>query len=179
MFKDTSLLSLGLALAFVGILASGGVNNYKAMSEKADAQKAAVSEFLEWKRQYTKLLPVEKSWAEQFKASSTVKDLYSVVQLLGDKPRTNADTLLVDKIERFEYNGVDLHAQRVCLTSSGAQGVEFEEESFEPLVENLRQLISRPDVQVGSITFSSAKGKARAVASKLCVIVRDSEAGKK
>lgn len=177
--KETSFASLLVALTILGIAVSGGYEGYRTMSDKAQAQTQAVADFQQWKREYTQLLPVEQAWNAKFKSAEVIKDLYSLYSLLGASPATNPDTLVVDKIERLTQDSIDLHAQRVCLASSTASGVDFEEKSFDTLAKGLEALAARPDVQMGSVTFFYDKDKAHAVVKKLCILIRDAEGGKK
>lgn len=177
--KETSMGSLFLAVTLAAILATGGYENWQAMRDKAQAQAAAVSEFQQWKKQYTQLLPVEQQWKEQLRSVDEARDLYSVYTLLGSVPTTNPDTLLIEKIERVTHEGVDLQAQRVCLTSGSAGGVEFEEGSFDTLLKGLNELAARPDVQMSSAVFTHDKGRARAVVKNLCLLLRDAEGAPK
>lgn len=177
--KETSVGSLLLALVVTGIALSGGFESYKAMKDKAEAQTTAVAEFQQWKEQYTQLLPVEQRWSRELQGMSQVKDLYSLYALLGDKPKVNPDTLLVDRIERLKENSVDLGAQRVCVSTGNSGGVDFYDTSFDGLMSGLNTLIARPDVEVGAITFSYDSGKAKASVRDLCLLLRDPEGGKK
>ncbi len=173
--KDTSMLSLLAALAFSGLLASAGFDSYTAMTDKAQAQAEAVEDFQEWKRQYTQLLPLEGRWSQALRPLNEARDLYTLHQMLGEHPRSNPDTLLVERIERVILNERDLGAQRVCLSSGSGSGVVFTEKDFPTLLAGLEALSLRPDVQMGSVHLSQEKAEARAFVSPLCLLLRDEE----
>lgn len=173
--KQISVVSTLLAVAISAVAASGAYENWKTMDSKAKAQAKAVEEFSTWKRQYTQLLPVEQKWKGDLSSVAVVKDLYSVYTVLGTTPRANPDTLLVDRVDRLSHDGTDLGAQRVCLTSAGSNGVRFEEESFDELMTGLGKLAARPDVQMGSATFTYDRNRASATVRNLCLLLRDEE----
>ena len=177
--KDTSMVSLLAALAFACFLGSAGYEGYKVMSDKADAQAATVADFQEWKRQYTKLLPLEDKWNKTLRPFSEAKDLYSLHELLGDQPSSNADLLLAEQIERMVFEGKDLGAQRVCLGTGGGAGMLFVEKDFQTLMTGLDALAQRADIQMGAIELSQDNATARATVAPLCLLLRDDEGGKK
>lgn len=173
--KDTSIVSLLLAVVVAGMLGSSGFEAYKAMDHKADTQAEAVTDFQEWKRQYTQLLPLEEKWATTLRPLNEARDLYSLHQMLGSVPSSNPDTLLVDKLDRVTQNERDLGAQRVCLSSGYGGGVLFAEKDFPTLMAGLEALAKRPDIQMGTIRLSQDKAQARAVVYPLCLLLRDEE----
>jgi hypothetical protein len=171
--KQTSLLSLAAALALAAFMGFTARDAYLAIKVKAEAQEASVVSFQNWKRQYTQLLPVEKRWNESLRTVAGVKDIYTLYGLVGPRPHTNPDVLLVDRIDRLTEDGKDLGASRVCISSSGAPGLVFEQASFRELFDGLNTQVQRADLQVGSLTFSYEKGKARAVVGEYCLVMRD------
>lgn len=171
--KDTSVVSLLVALVFGAIVATSGVDSYKAMSEKAAAQVAAVDSLRDWKRQYAQLIPVEERWTSKLGRFVDAKDLLTIHTLVSkDAPHSNPDTLVVDKIERVVADGRDLGAQRVCISSMSG-GWQLIEPNFPALVAGLQALTARADMETGSITLTQEKGKARAFVSPACLLLRD------
>lgn len=145
------------------------------MSAKAEEQTATVSDFQEWKRQYTQLLPLEDKWVKSLRDASEVKDLYTLHQMLGEKPYSDPDTLLVANIEDVVLSGVKLGAQKVCITSGGGAGVLFVEKDFGALMAGLDSLSKRPDVEMGSIQLKQDKAQAKAYVAPLCLLLRKEE----
>jgi hypothetical protein len=171
--KDVSVVSLMGALVFSGILGSSGMDTHRAMTEKAQAQVSAVQELREWKRQYEHLIPVEERWNASLGLFSEAKDLLTIHGLVSVKaPHTNPDTLLVGSISRLVLNEQDLGAQKVCVTSNGS-GMLFTEKTFSELIFGLQDLSSRVDLEVGTVHLSQEKGKAKAMVSPVCLLLRD------
>lgn len=174
--KDTSFLGMLAALVVSGLLAHTGWTAHQIVSAKAQAQAATVSDFQEWKRQYTQLLPLQERWSSSLRPTADAQDLYSLHKILGNQPQSNPDTLLVERLEEVEQNGLKLGAQRVCLSSgAGHPGMVFVEKDFATLMQGLHALTQRVDIQMGSIELSQDQGKARAVVSPLCLLLRTEE----
>lgn len=176
--KDTSWAALLGALVVAGLLGHTGWRAHEMLAAKAQAQASTVADFQEWKRQYTQLLPLEERWTQALHPSSEAQDLFSLHKILGNEPQSNPDTLLVERLDEVEQNGVKLGAQRVCLSSGSGQGMQFVEKDFTTLMQGLRALTQRSDVQLGAIHLSQDQGRAKAVVTPLCLLLRTEEAPK-
>lgn len=173
--KHISVPALLLSLAMSGSIGYTGWKAYKILQAKEQEQSSIVADFTEWKRQYTQLMPLEERWASSLKPVSEVKDLYSLHKVLGNQPQSNPDTLLVERLDELEQNGTKLGAQRVCISSGSSAGMAFVEKDFSTLMEGLRALAMRPDIQMGAVTLSQERGQAKALVSPLCILLRKEE----
>jgi hypothetical protein len=173
--KDTSIASLAAALVFCAVVATSAVDARRAMVDKASAQASAVDALREWKRQYDQLIPVEELWHKSLGKFSDAKDILTIHGLVSENaPGSNADTLLVEKIERLVEGGKDLGAQKVCINSGGA-GWSVSEDTFNSLIKGMQALTTRVDMDLGTIAMSQEKGRAQAVISNACLLLRDAD----
>ena len=173
--KHTSMISLAGALLFAGMTAAQTMKAHEAMQSKAQAQQEAVEDFQRWKRQYTELLPIDERWRASFKTLAEARDLYSIHRMLGDRPVSNPDTFIVERIEPLTFESTPMRAWRVCVSSTDGQGgLRFVEPGFALLFQGLDQLAERPDIQMNGLAVSYDKGQATAVVQGLCLILRDS-----
>lgn len=166
-------MSLAGALILSGILVSAALDGHNAMMAKVKEQVSAVDGIREWKRQYAQLIPVEEKWNKSLGLFSEAKDLLTIHGLVSaEGPPSDPDTMLVEKIVRVTEQGRDLGAQKVCVTSGGG-GWTVTDKSFPGLISGMQKLIGRVDMDIGSITLSQEKGKAKAVLSSACLMLRD------
>lgn len=104
--KNTSLLSLILGLSVTLILTTGAWRGYTLVQGKLNEQRQTIQEFRQWKQEYTNLMPVRDQWDNSFPKTSTIKDLFSLYELLPEGTSTNPDRLMVEKIERVDRKSV-------------------------------------------------------------------------
>lgn len=185
MIKQTSTVSLLLALVIMGLLAMSGWSNYTLLTEKVEGQKQALNSFLVWKQQYQNLAEVRLKWNRAFRNVSEAKDLYTLHSFINTPLYTNVDMLTVDRVERHSVNSTDIGLSRVCLTTVGGAGLVLEAKSFTELMSELNRLLARPDIEATNVVVSESASrqkksagksgdyKAQAIVSGFCILLKD------
>ncbi|MDO8416475.1 MAG: hypothetical protein Q7S87_09715 [Agitococcus sp.] len=172
-FKNVSKHALMFTLALAGIAGMVGVDAWHGMTQKAEAQKAATLAFQKWKVDYSTLLPIDEKWKAELHTVAEAKDLLSVYEFIGADLGINADTLVVTKFEPLTIDEQPLDGVRACLGSSQGTGVLMEAPNFDVLLPHVHALLKRADMQVGTVRLSQEKGKARALLSSFCLLLRN------
>lgn len=174
MIKSVSVPALLGSLIFAGIAVTGAIDSRKVMTEKAQAQEVSVQDFSKWKAQYEKLLPVEQEWNSSIKQASTVKDLFSLHSVLGDDPKNDPDSIVVDRIEPFLLNEKPTGSSKVCFHSSTGTGMQFTGDKPSELVASVSKLAKRVDVSFSTMELSyDTTGKLTANLRDFCIILKD------
>jgi hypothetical protein len=171
--KQTSFMSLLVGVLVALFLGMSGWNTFNAMLAKAGEQKKALEDFRQWRSTYEALIPIQKQWGDTFKPAAQARDLLSLHALMGTELKTNMDLLVVEKLDRMKVNELDLGLSRICLTTSGENGVAFEGESFSTLLMEVRKLAARSDIEMGQIKVLEHKGKPTALVNGFCLLLKD------
>ena len=171
--KNTSLPSLVLGLSVTFILATGAWRGYNLALNKLNEQRQTIQEFRQWKQEYTTLMPVRDRWDNSFPKTGTIKDLFSLYELLPEGTTTNPDRLVIEKIERVKVNGKDVGLNKICMTSMGGNGVIFEGKSPSSLLKTVKLLQEKPYIRLESIRLANDKEKLTLSVSGLCFHLKD------
>lgn len=171
--KNTSLLSLILGLSVTLILTTGAWRGYTLVQGKLNEQRQTIQEFRQWKQEYTNLMPVRDQWDNSFPKTSTIKDLFSLYELLPEGTSTNPDRLMVEKIERVKVNGKDVGLNKICVTSMGSNGMVFEGKTPSALLHTVKLLQSKPYIRLDGIRIANHKDKLALTVSGLCFHLKD------
>ena len=174
MLKSVSVPALLGALIFAGIAITGAIDGRKVMTEKAQQQEVSVQDFKRWKDQYTKLLPVEQEWNSSIKPANTVKDIFSLQEILGNDPKSDPDGIIVDRIEPFLLNEKPTGSSKVCFHSNTSSGMLFTGDKPSELVAAVSKLAKRVDISFSAMELQyDATGKVNANLRDFCIILKD------
>lgn len=173
--KSLSIPMLLLSFLFAAMVGALAMDSRKIMIQKANDQLAATNAFNKWAQDYATLLPIDAKWKAEIKSANEAKHILSVYEMIGDGLGINADQLVVAKTELLKENEILLDGYLVCLstTQSQNQGLQMEAPTFTQLLTNIHTLLKRPDIRVGTLQLSQEKGKAKAVFSNFCLILRN------
>jgi hypothetical protein len=171
--KQTSFVSLMLGVLVALFFGMSGWSTFSAMQAKAGEQKKALEDFRKWRSTYEALVPVQKQWSDTFKPAAQARDLFSLHSLMGSGLKTNMDLLVVEKLDRLKVNDLELGLSRICLTTSGENGVAFEGESFSTLLAEVRKMAARSDIEMGQVKVFEHKGNPTALVTGFCLLLKD------
>lgn len=173
--QHTNRATLGIALIAAVIIGNSTITDSRVITEKAAAQKQALSQINRWKAEYDALKPYQAQWNKALLPTAEIKDLYRVYAALDiERHGLKADqgNLLVDKIEPITLNETLIHAYRVCVRTATDVGLTVTAPRFSPdLLDGLKQLAARHDIEIGNIQLSAHNGAPKATMD-LCLIFR-------
>lgn len=168
--RTTLLVSILAAL----ILCNSAYHHYAVMTDKATQQQTALSQINRWKAEYDALKPYQAMWDKTLLPTSQIYDLYHVYKALNIQHglQTDQERLLISKIEPVFLSNVPIHASRVCLTTAASTGLVITAPHFSPeLLDGLKQLAARRDVEINNITLTTENGVPKAI-TDFCLIFR-------
>jgi hypothetical protein len=179
MFSEINKIMLLLALVLAALLGNGAYHNWKILSEKIKAQQASTDALMRWKAAYEALLPVKKQWAEMYRDTSSVKDVYAIYKIIDFEAMglsSDADKLFVEKVEKLPDASSNIGMNALCLGNSSAPGVQVFANDHDALVHGLQKLAQHKDLRFSSIIIDGKDEKAKqakAVVTGMCLLVRD------
>lgn len=171
--KQTSFTSLVVGALVALFFGMSGWNAFNAMRAKAGEQNKALADFRQWRSTYEALIPVQKQWSNTFKPAAPARDLLSLHSLIGTELKTGVDLLVVEKLDRLKVNGVEMGLSRICLTTSGENGLAFQGESFSAVLTEVRKMAARSDIEMGQVKVLEHKGKPSALVNGFCLLLKD------
>jgi len=175
LIQHTNRATLASAVIAALLIGNSAITDNRVIAEKAEGQKQALSQINRWKAEYDALKPYQAQWDKALLPTTEIKDLYRVYAALGiERHGLKADqgNLLVDKIEPITLNETPIHAYRVCVKTATDVGLTVTAPRFSPdLLEGLKQLAARHDIEIGNIQLSAHNGAPKATID-LCLIFR-------
>ena len=174
--KSTKLL-VALALGLAIISGIQGMKASRIMNEKALAQDNVTESVNRWKQNYLALGESIKRWGSDYRNQESVPDLMALIAIvnLGSYGlSTDADLLILNKIEPVTQNGMPIGLTKVCLaTSSNGAALEVKAPTYRDLFQGIKKLSNRPDIFVDAITIKGDKPNPVANLGEFCVLLRN------
>lgn len=117
---------------------------------------------------------MKREWDKAFRTAESARDIYTLVGYIGESGiAPNPDKVTVERLERVTSNGLDIGLSRVCLTTVAETGLAFEGDSFSAILAGLRRVSQQPGIELGAVKLLENNGKANAVVSGFCLLLRD------
>lgn len=161
------------------MLVAMGASGFKILREKAEQQSQATEVVQRWKQSYEALAASISAWDSSYPDRARyrdVLDLYNSVQLERYRLASDPDSVAVTRSEAVRHNDVSIGLQRVCLASGAANSTTAfaaTSDSYESLLEGVRDLAERSDVEIGAIAIKAdADGVPTALLTDFCLLLR-------
>lgn len=181
--KETDRRALIGAIAFVIVLIMSGQPLYKSVTDIVVRQQTITDNLRRWVASYKALQPIETEWREKLK-SSTALDLLALYNAINPEAAglsSDADTMLVEKIDRVASNGVEPGASLVYVISAGKPGFVVTAATWHDLINGVEKMAYRQDIRLQAITMEATRDDdaPTAIIHGLAIVLRDEEAAKK
>ena len=175
MISRSNKALLLMAIAFAAVLCVHGVKAYRILGEKTLAQQAVTESVRKWKENYLALGTSVQRWVHDYRREDSVQDLmslFAVVNLADYGLFTNADTIILNKIEPVIQGGRPIGLTRICLTSTRAGeagALQVEAANYQALFAGIKRLAQRPDIHIGTIGIRGDKPTPLGYLGEFCV----------
>lgn len=172
-----ALLIISLALA--AILLNMGWQSSTILAGKATAQRVITEGVYQWQQSFRALREVAIKWDQTFNNTEAVQDLVSLYAMIGLQRyglQTDADTVILSRVELVNQGTVPIGLTKICLIST--KGADQDSllvwaADYETLFRGLTQLASQPDIDINSISIRGEKNThASASLGQFCVLLR-------
>lgn len=170
--------SVAVALLFAAMLGYQGLQAYKKLVEKAQAQEAVMESVQRWKESFRALAGSVQRWERSYRREDSVHDLvtlYSVINLANYGLSADIDTVGLQKVSSVEEGGVSLGLTKICIASSSAGDagtLEVKAPNYQVLFSGLQSLAERPDLYIGTIAVLGDRPVPVARLGEFCVLLR-------
>lgn len=175
--RNSDYWSLITAGVLIVILSINGHDFKKSISIPIAGQQANTDNLKLWLSNYHTLELREKDWKETLKtvASQDLLVLYNTLNLDSVGLMSNADQLLIDKVEPLSFNDTELEASLTYVYTKGSTGLLVTASTWQALFMGIEQLASRRDIQIQAITMVTNNDKTPTSIINLAIVLRDVE----
>lgn len=172
--KSTKLLVI-MALGLAAISVFQGMKVHRLMNAKATAQINVTESVNRWKNNYLALGESINRWNKDYRTQESVPDLMTLIKTVRLSEyglNTNADKIILNKIDPIIQNGMQIGLTKVCLaTSSNNSALEVQAPSYKALLQGIKKLVDRPDIFADAITIKGDKSTPIANLGEFCVLL--------
>jgi hypothetical protein len=175
--RNSDYWSLITAGVLIVILSINGHDVKIAFSIPVAGQQANTDNLKLWLSNYHALELRENDWKETLKtlASQDLVVLFNTLNLDSIGLMSNADKLLIDKVERLSFNDTELEASLTYVYTEGSSGLLVTASTWQALFMGIEQLASRRDIQIQAITMVTNNAKTPTSIINLAIVLRDVE----
>lgn len=180
--QGTDRWALLSAIVLCILLGMSGQTLYTSVGNIINRQQTITDNLRRWVASYRALQPVELEWREKLK-SATALDLLALYNAINPESAglaSDADTMLVEKIDRVVSSGVEPGASHVYVVTAGHAGFVVTAPSWHELINGLETLAYRRDIQMTAVTMEASHDDdaPTAIIHGLAIVLRDEEVKK-
>ena len=167
-------------LAIFGALIFGyeGVRGYQVMSAKASQQEEVTETMQRFKSSFMALADSRSKWDKSYHRESSVQDivsLFALVELEKYGLTTDADSLVLSKVEQVTGSNAPIGLTKICISSGSMDSFALvvQAPNYQNLMTGIGQLAKRPDIYLGNIDVKGDKQIPIAKLGDFCLLLRN------
>lgn len=151
-------VTLLIAAMVAGVFLSQVGKTWELLSRLHTQQVQANERFLDWRYAYEALLPVNAIWVKTYPARiNDLVELYQRFNLEQHGLTAELDQITQTNTTKVDVRGVDVGLYSLCVGTQGRHTIRLSAPSVTALRHGVESLVSRKDVELGSLKFAFDK----------------------
>jgi len=179
LLRNSDKWSLLTAAALIIILALSAQDLDQSVTKLVTRQQKVTDNLKLWLASYRALQHIGQEWKDTLKSAAALDllALYKAIDPESAGLNCNADKILIEKIDRLNFNDMELEASLVYVNTAGSPGFVVTAHSWSQLINGLEKLAHRRDIKMHAITIDAGRKDAEptAIIYDLAIILRDGD----